>query len=368
MKKLTRCVRKVNAEVIGLDVHKDVIAFARLDRRGDEIEAGQLSSTPDTLVRWLDRKVGRKKTHIALEACGGMLWIYDLLVSKYGEDRVHVAQSKRIRAIANSQEKNDANDAWWLAYLTHEGRLPESFIPVGELRELRVATRERRAAIQLRTRVVVQLRSHLRQMGIRLPTAKLASERSWTFLRRLSEKTAGSLGMALLFALDLIEQLELIVKDWEERIRKLVEGSADVQALKEEIPGVGTVLAATIAAEAGPIRRFRSARAFARYTGLTLSDRSSGGQMIHGSITREGSPHLRWALTTAAVCCCRAKHGAPKAVGDWIRAKQRRMGVKPKAHVAAARKLAESIWRLFTWGECFDAAKPFGGRPTEAAA
>jgi transposase len=368
MKKLTRCVLKVNAEVIGLDVHKDLIAFSRLDRKGDEIEAGQLTSSPDILVRWLDRKVGRKKTHVALEACGGMLWVYDLLVSKYGADRVHVAQSRRIRAIANSQEKNDANDAWWLAYLTHEGRLPESFIPTGELRELRVATRERRAAIRLRTKVVVQLRSHLRQMGVRLPTGKLASERSWSFLRGLSEKTAGSLGMAFHFALELIEQLELTVKDWEERIRQLVEGWAEVKALQEEIPGVGTVLAATIAAEAGPIRRFSTARAFARYTGLTPSDRSSGGRTIHGSITREGSPHLRWALTQAAVGCCRGRHGAPKIVGDWIRAKQRRMGNKAKARVAAARKLAESVWRLFTWGECFDATRPFGGTPTEAAA
>ena len=43
----------------------------------------------------------------------------------------------------------------------------------------------------------------------------------------------------------------------------------------------------------------------------------------------------------------------------------RRLGCKGKARVAGARKIAESIWRLLHWGECFDAAKPFGGVPTE---
>lgn len=38
------------------------------------------------------------------------------------------------------------------------------------------------------------------------------------------------------------------------------------------------------------------------------------------------------------------------------------MGAKGRARCAAARKLAETIWRLFHLGECFDAARAFGGR------
>ncbi len=34
---------------------------------------------------------------------------------------------------------------------------------------------------------------------------------------------------------------------------------------------------------------------------------------------------------------------------------------RSKARAAAARKLAESIWRLFHYGELFDMARPFGG-------
>ena len=39
MKKLTRPVQKVNAAVLGLDIHKDLIAYCLLDRDGNEAEA-----------------------------------------------------------------------------------------------------------------------------------------------------------------------------------------------------------------------------------------------------------------------------------------------------------------------------------------
>lgn len=87
---------------------------------------------------------------------------------------------------------------------------------------------------------------------------------------------------------------------------------------------------------------------------------------MHGAISREGSPHLRWALTQGAMGCLRSKTGAGFAAGNWIRAKQKRMGIKAKARAAGGRKLAEAIWRLFHYGECFDPARPFGGKRMSA--
>ena len=129
MKKLTPIVEKVNAEVIGLDVHKDLTVYSRLNRRGEEVESGRLPSSPVALRRFVESKVGRKKTHITFEASRSSLWVYKLLVEMYGKERVHLAQANKIRAIANSKSKNDFNDAWWLAYLTYEGRLPEAYVP-----------------------------------------------------------------------------------------------------------------------------------------------------------------------------------------------------------------------------------------------
>jgi transposase len=225
---------------------------------------------------------------------------------------------------------------------------------------LRIATRERIATIQARTKVQVRLRAHLRQMGASLPTVKITAQRGWAFLQKLVEDTPGTRGMALESLLLQFEHLDEAVGDWDAEIERLAEQFPAVGTLEKEAPGVGTALAATIAAEAWPLQRFRTPKAFARYTGLTPSDRSTGGRQIHGAITREGSSYLRWALTQAAMACLRAKRGPSVAAGDWIRAKQKRMGCKSKARTAGARKLAEQIWRLFHFGECFDPQRPFG--------
>ena len=67
MKKLTPTVEKVNAEVIGLDVHKELMVYSRLNRSGEEVESGKLRSRHEDLRRFLKSKIGRKRTHIAFE-------------------------------------------------------------------------------------------------------------------------------------------------------------------------------------------------------------------------------------------------------------------------------------------------------------
>jgi len=358
MKRLVRPVQKVNSATVGLDVHQRLIVYTWLDRHGDEVEQGSISSAPGPL-RDLLAKVGH--AHVAFEAGGSTFWLYDLLVECLGAKQVHVAQPKKIHAIANSSRKNDMNDSWWLAYLTFEGRLPECHVPTGPLRELRLAVRERFEVVQLITRAKVRLRSHLRQMGRRLEHRRLDTARNRLALQHLCEEEEGVQGQAIGSLLTLLDHLQAELKRWEQRIQNMVVDLPEVRLLQQEIPGVGRTLAAVLVAELGPIERFHSPKALGCYTGLTPADRSSGGNQRHGAMTREGPNLLRWALTQAAMACLRCRSGSGLAAGDWIRAKEKRMGCKGKARVAGARKLAEAIWRLIHWGECFDAARPFGG-------
>ncbi|MHC4492823.1 MAG: IS110 family RNA-guided transposase [Planctomycetota bacterium] len=358
MRKLTRPVQKVNAQVIGLDVHKQCIFFCRLDRRGEEVSSGRFAATREGLEEFLKGEVGRKKTHFAFEASGYTLWVYDLLVARYDAEVVHVAQAKKIRAIANSRQKNDANDAFWLAYLTYESRLPEAWIPQGVHRELRLATRARIHAVRRRSRLVTILRSHLAQVGERV-SSSLATVRGWARAVELVGRVDGARGDVLQECLEEIERYDRRIAAWEGRIAGLVEELPAVAAIEREIPGLGRVLAAAVYAETGPLERFARAKSFGGFTGLPPTDRSSGGRMRHGGISREGSPYLRWALTQAVMACLRAKRGPGFAVGEWVRRREKRMQAKGKARCAAARKLAESIWRLFHYGECFDAARAF---------
>jgi transposase len=359
MKRFVLPVQKVNAPTLGLDVHQNLMVYAWLDPRGDLVEEGRIPAAPEPVLA-LIRRIG-DRTHVAFEAGGSTFWLYDVLVACLPSGQVHVAQPKKIRAIANSRQKNDANDAWWLAYLTSEGRLPECWIPTGTLRELRLAVRERFEVVQLMTRAKVRLRSHLRQMGRRLEHRRLDTARNRVALERLCVEEEGVQAEAVASLLELLDHLKARLGRWERRIEDLAKDLPEVRLLRREIPGVGKTLAAVLVAELGSIERFHSARALGCYTGLTPSERSSAGKPRHGAMTREGSELLRWALTQAAMACLRSRSGPGLAAGAWIRAKEKRMGCKGKARVAGARKLAECIWRLVHWGERFDAARPFGG-------
>jgi len=371
MKNLPNPVRKVNAHVLGLDVHKRIIVWVLMDRRGRVRANGKITAEREDLKELVRTHIGRKKTHAAFEASGCSTWVFDLLCKLLkGAQYVHVAHARSIRAIANSQHKNDHNDARWLAYLACEGRLPEVYIPTGFVRELRVATRERMALVQERTRTMKLIRAHLRQTGKgrTLRAGYIRTVKSRLALFQFAEEMEGGREIAVKQALAHIDAINLQVAVWEQRMKELSAELPAVQTLKSCIPGVGPVLAATIVAETGPIERFHSPKALARYAGLTPSERSSGGHQRNGSITKEGSALLRWALGQAVMRARRCRRGPGLYLSHWVSCKRERLGCKKKALVAGARKLAEAIWRLFTLGECFSFRKPFGPLPAELLA
>jgi transposase len=367
MKKLNDPVRKVNAQSVGLDVHKSITVFCVLGADGTVLEQGQFRSCRAEFDAFIARILGAGESHFTFEASRSSLWVFDVLHASIERDHIHVAQAKRIRAIANSQAKNDTNDAWWLAYLTYEGRLPEAYVPQAEILELRIATRERQACVRRRTKLINRLKAHLAQIGEVVPSSTVSTKIARRFIAEKAAETKGLRGRALQGCVDELAYQENQIAEWEQLIDSVAANMPAVKLLAKEIPGVGKALSATIVAEAGDITRYQSAKAFGCATGLTPSDRSSSGKTLHGGITRAGNPHLRWAMTQAAMGCLRSRSGAGLAAGNWIRHKQKRMGNKAKARAAGGRKLAEAVWRLFNLGECFDAARPFGSRSVEVA-
>ena len=367
MKRLPDPVQKVNACVLGLDVHKARTVWVLLDRKGQRVDEGDIVSRPAALEDLYRRAIGRKKAHVAFEASGGCLWVFDTCRRLMkGADRIHVAHPKSVKAIANSTQKNDRNDAWWLAYLAFEGRLPEAWLPRGKWRELRVATRERTAYVRERTRLVKRIHAHLRQAGKPLAKGALKNPNQHEALRNLLPTLDQVTRCALEEGLAHYEQLSCRIETWERRIAKMIEKDLEVRDLEKRIPGMGPILAPTILAESGPLSRFHRAKAYARYTGLTPSERSSAGVTRHGRLAKEGNPNLRWALNQAITACLRARRGPGLAVGNWVRRRETRLGSRKKAKCAAARKLAEAIWRLFALGEDFELERIFGYAPREA--
>jgi len=364
MKKLQRHRDRFKGVTVGLDLHKKVLVYSVMDEQGDELANQRVLSKAEELSRLIDGlTAGGQAVQVALEASGCFMWAYDLLVQKLGPDHVHVAAPSRVKVIAESGEKTDATDAWWLAYLLWDGRLPEAFVAEGDLRELRIAARERRSVVDERSDLVRRMRSHLAQLGIVLGKSDFKSVVGRERIRQVVlevEQTQGLRGQAVARLWSRIDQLTQEVLHWEGCVSELSKRFDQIKTLDEELAGVGENIAAVVWAELGNPRRYRSAKAYAKATGLTPGYRESAGRRNKKSITREGSAHVRWALTRAVIACRSCKKGDGLAVKRWVANMKKRKSPKA-AVVAAARKLAEAVWRLFTLGDAFDLTLAFGG-------
>jgi transposase len=146
----------------------------------------------------------------------------------------------------------------------------------------------------------------------------------------------------LVLQLDFVSQQ---VRELEQRLNDLVEVTTEMQWLLT-MPGVGVILAATIALEIGAVSRFPSAEHLASYAGTTPRVHASGGKVRYGPLRTDVNRYLKWAFAEAANSvavnhrCCPDRHVSQ--LYGRIRAKKGH----PKAIGAVARHLAEAAFHV----------------------
>jgi transposase len=164
-------------------------------------------------------------------------------------------------------------------------------------------------------------------------------------------------------SLALIDDLERQI----DRInRQLRAGSADhpYLPLLLTVPGIGWVLAFTIAAEIGDIARFSSAKKLCGYTGLCPRVNQSGDKDRRGPLTKHGPKYPRWAPLEATTHALRHP-----AYNERHQRNKRRLGKQrgaKDAQIDIARKLTEAIWHMLTNNQPFAPAP--GGATDRLAA
>jgi transposase len=359
MKTLLRKGKGFKGYTIGLDLHQSFIQVVVLDPKGNDALSTRIGFKADALEKLIGDWKRRGEVQVVFEACGCFLWVFDLAVKLLGRERVHAAHAAKIGMIADSGEKNDHNDAWWLAYLLFERRLPEAFVAEGELLELRLAGRELRAYTDERSNLVRRVRSSLIQTGQKLPKGWHTSKLKRTQVKALIEAVEGVRGEALKDLYEAIERLSETIAKWRKKVEQLCPAFPEVRAIMSEMPGMKSVVAGLVYGELGSPGRFREAKAYSKATGLTPGYRESGGKAQAVGITRQGSRLARWAFTRAVLACMRCMKGPGVAVKNWVANQVKRQKVKKKVIVAAARKLAEGVWRLVKSGETFDLKRAF---------
>jgi transposase len=153
-----------------------------------------------------------------------------------------------------------------------------------------------------------------------------------------------------------IEQYTRLAKQrrkLEELIHGQLEQNVDYRLLRT-IPGVGPIIALTILAEGGDLRRFSHYRKFLNYCGLALSTSQSGSYRGIPKLSKRGNAKLRCAFWMAANSAIRQRrNGFRRKFDDYVRSNPLDADLKRKAYTAVAAKVARVVYGLIKSGKVY---------------
>jgi transposase len=304
---------------VGIDLHRTTVVLAAVNDGGEIIDPITIPcSDPARIVRTASA-MGTFRA--VIEATGTYRWLYDLL-RPHGA--VLLAHPLRLRAMIQRRTKTDKLDAQLLANLLRIDQIPLAYIPPEPYQQLRDLTRGR-----------ARLGRHLAEAKVRLRDLLARQNRESPY-----RTPFGARGLAWFRGEDfgpiedmvrdeLLERFQHYAKQmglFDKRLETMRQAFPQVECLCG-IRGIGLYSALLIVAELGEVE--------------------SGGHCYQGSITRQGSPWLRWVFVQAAMKAVQGDEDL--ALKNFYQRIRKRSGAKI-ARVAAARKLAEICWkRLRRW-------------------
>jgi transposase len=336
----------------GLDLSRKRLDVCLLDEEGQTIELTAVS--PDVGgLRGLAERMARhgQPIYAAIESMNGARFVHDVLEREGWE--VELADAARAKGLAPLAAKTDKIDARVLAELCRLDLVPAIWLPDPAVRAERERARFRLHLVHHRTALKNRIHGILVTFGHGVPVSDLFGVRGRQILAGLAipEPWASSLATAL----ELVDDLDRRIAQAEAELR--AGGLAHpYMSLLVSVPGIGPILAYTIASEIGDIGRFASPKKLVGYSGLCPRVYQSGGSDRRGPLAKNGPRFLRWALIEASTNASRH----PRYRAHYERTR-RRLGKQRGAKVARvelARDLATAIWHILRCGEPFRAAGP----------
>ncbi len=332
----------------GLDLSRRKVDVCLLSDEGEHLD--QLATPPDAeSLRRLARRieeVHHEPVCAVVESMTGARLVHDTLEQE-GWD-VEIADAQKVKGLAPLACKTDKIDSKVLAVLSHRDLVPAIWLPDPRVREERELARFRLHLVKHRSMLKHRIHSTLVNFGKPCPVTDLFGVEGRRLLERLQvpEPWRSNVSASVVLIDDLEDQIAEIN-------RRLKAGHADHPyiPLLMSAPGIGWVLAFTIAAEIGEISRFASPAKLAGYTGLCPRVVQSGDSDRRGPLTKHGPRYLRWALLEATMHAL--KHPA---YAERYQRNKRRLGKQRGAKVAQidiARRLCHAIWHMLSRQEKF---------------
>ena len=253
-------------------------------------------------------------------------------------------QSNALRGMYIRQVKTDERDSFIIADVIRFGRYNEGGLPPSKLYELREMCRARFYIVDmvsdLKKKVICLLdqvfpeyeslfsnifgltsTELLQQYStpeeiLAIDTEKLAAIIKVTSNKRFGIAKAEEIKHAAANSFGIlmgIESMSMLIKQYIEHIRfsekqineineRITEKFAEFDTYITTIPGISTVLGASIFSEIGDISRFSSPAKLAAFAGIDPTVKQSGEfNSVHNHMSKRGSPYLRRAIWQASV-------------------------------------------------------------------
>ena len=325
---------------IAVDIAKEVFEIAVSHEPGVVDEKRRV-----TRKKFLSFFVNRRIATVVMEACGSSHhWAREL--EKLGH-RVVLLPPHVVRPYVQ-RNKTDQTDAKGMLEAYRNKDIKPVPVKNIEQQSITALHRVRSTWVASRTARINTLRGLLRELGIFIP---VGASKVVPVVLELIEDADSALPDALR---QCFHEVCLEIRDYEKRISG-IEGQ--LRALSKQmptvvllltIPGIGLLTSTALVALVGDIQRFRSARHFASFLGLTPRLRGSGLSLHLGRISKQGDRYLRALLTHGArsVLLRAGRMEKPDRLRAWALRVYSRRGHN-KATIAIANKLARTVWAVW---------------------
>jgi len=331
-------------EYIAFDSHKRYTWVEHEQVSTGKVRQYRLEHAPGAIVRALAGC--QPGTAVAIEATANWYWIIDEI--EQAGLRPALVHPRKAKLMMGQINKTDRLDTHGMNRLQRNGTLPTVWIPPGRLRELRELTRTRVVLVAQRTRWKNRITATLAKWGVPASEysdayGKSAREELAGRLERLPEQTRWATRQMLMQ----LDTLSVQIGAFEEKLEELVEVSPAMRQLMT-LPGVGVILAATIALEIGEVGRFLSAERLASYAGTAPRVHASGDRVRYGRTRPDVNRYLKWAFAEAGNSVAVNHRRCPQRHVSQLYFRLRQRKGHSKAVGAVARHLAEAAFHVLS--------------------
>jgi transposase len=271
---------------VGLDLSRRRLDWCLLGGDEERVETGAVAPDADALaglVRLIELRHGPRAVWAVIESMNGARFVHDTL-ERCGWE-VQIADAQKVKGLAPLACKTDRIDAQVLAVLSHRDLVPAIWLPDPRVRAEREQARFRLHLVKHRSMLKHRVHATLLTFGHPCPVSDLFGVAGRELLDRLAvpQPWRDTVDASLALIDDLDRQID-------EVNRSLRTGGADHPyiALLLTVPGIGWVLAFTIAAEIGDIHRFPTPKKLCGYTGLCPRVSQSGDRDRRGPLPEHG--------------------------------------------------------------------------------